>query len=232
MRSLVGRWTSGARTASSPVGRCPTEGNACQVGPVMAPPLTWLSGNLVLQVLTQPAADLVGVLVPVHGHGMLGGCEQDLVLLTRNGQCATVLARKVSAISNLSAHVPSPFLRHISSTRCTSRLRKTGGRSHSSRILAERDVVSGSSELAMAPSYEGNSTIWTYVFGWSLSLVKVPRCAVRLPSVCASPLADQCLDLVRSGGLDLDDLDEPHVCAPSCGASLGKVTPQEGDCNG
>ena len=50
----------------------------------------------------------------------------------------------------------------------------------------------------MASSKEGNSTIWTYVSGRSRSLVKVPRWAVRRSSVSRTPLADQCLDLVRA----------------------------------
>src|ERR1700676_1378804 len=67
----------------------------------------------------------------------------------------------------------------------TSRLRNCIGPSHSPARSSAKEAVSGRSELAMASSYEGNWTIWTYTSGRSRSWVKVPRWAVRRPAVCA-----------------------------------------------
>src|SRR5271170_8473159 len=74
----------------------------------MPSPFLRLCGNLVLQVLTQPRSDLIGVLVSMHGHCVLGGRHDDFILFTRNHQRAIAVAGKVAAISNFSAH-GSPF---------------------------------------------------------------------------------------------------------------------------
>src|ERR1700722_17495167 len=70
----------------------------------MSDPLLRSCRNLVLQVLTKPLSDLVGVLVSMHGHRMLRGGHDDFTLFTRNRQRAIAVAWKVAAISNFSAH--------------------------------------------------------------------------------------------------------------------------------
>src|SRR4051812_35674718 len=60
--------------------------------------------HLVLEVVAQPAAHCVVVLVAVDRHGMLDGGGHDFVLFTRNRERASGLARKVPAVGNFAAH--------------------------------------------------------------------------------------------------------------------------------
>src|SRR6266851_2450980 len=66
-----------------------------------------------------------------------------------------------------------------------SRLRNVGPDMQSADSFSANAVVSGRSEFAIASSYEGNSTTFTYVSGRSRSLVSRLRLALRRPAVAA-----------------------------------------------